>query len=77
MDRWKVAALVLAGVLVGVVLAGPRVTGAEGHQQFKECVAYGNMKLAQQPKRFHRHAVAVPEGWTVVGGLGGTMLLCR
>ena len=38
----------LAGVLVEVVLAGPRVTGAEGHQQFKECVAYGNMKVAQQ-----------------------------
>ena len=78
MDRWKVAALVLAGVLAGVVLAGPRVTGAEVHQQFKECAA---LRLKAKFRKAISDPVPVPSGWTPVGGaatgeyLG--VVLCR
>jgi len=38
MNRWKATALLLAGILVGVVFARPQVSGADGNQQqFKEC----------------------------------------
>ncbi|MEM8609739.1 MAG: hypothetical protein AAGF92_21750 [Myxococcota bacterium] len=80
MDRWKATALVLAGILVGVVFAGPRVTGAEGHnvKQFTEC-AWTNVWYIRKKRG---GPTKLPEGWTPVGGLGdanlgGGVVICR
>ena len=79
MDRWKATALVLAGILVGVVFAGPGATGAEGHQmkQFKECAA---LRLDFPPRKGLGGSATVPTGWTPVGGGGSTamgVVVCR
>ena len=72
-------ALVLAGLLVGVVFAGPQVTGADEHQakQFKECAA---LRLDFPPRTGLGVAAKVPTGWTPVGGGGSTamgVVVCR
>ena len=78
MDRWKATALVLGGILVGVVFAGPKATGAE-HQtkQFKECAA---LMLEFPPRKGLGSPATVPAGWTPVGGGGSTamsLVVCR
>lgn len=84
MDRWKATALVLAGILVGVVFAGPRVTGADEHQAkgFKECAVFcpRGRVVVVKPSKLPDIAMQVPQGWTAVGpggGDGGCMFLCR
>ena len=51
--------------MLGVMFAGPRVTGAEGHQQFKECAA---LRLTTKFRKVVSDPVPVPKGWTAVGG---------
>lgn len=79
MDRWKATALVLAGILVGVVFAGPHATGAKKNQTkpFKECAA---LRLDFPPRTGLGVAAKVPTGWTPVGGGGSTamgVVVCR
>ena len=79
MNRWKATALLLAGILVGVVFARPQVSGADGHQQqFKERAV---LRLSVKTRKIVSDPVPVPAGWTAVGG-GGTegamaVILCR
>jgi hypothetical protein len=79
MNRWKATALLLMGILVGVVFARPQVSGADGHQQqFRECAA---LRLSAKTRKVVSDPVPIPAGWTAVGG-GGTegavfVTLCR
>ncbi|MEM9728850.1 MAG: hypothetical protein AAF997_09715 [Myxococcota bacterium] len=83
MDRWKATALVLAGILVGVVFAGPTASGNDGYppMRFKECTT---LKLISPPRKGGAgDPTALPVGWTPVTSFGGqtngagALVLCR
>lgn len=83
MDRWKATTLVLVGVLAGVLLTGPQVIGAEGHETkpFKECVLVGQGKpWSWNPvkEKAPERTLPIPAGWVLVGAGGErSILLCR
>ena len=81
MDSWKAVALILGGILVGVVFAKPETSSAVAPQQFKECVWYCGFEAHRKPEKLAERAEPVPPTWNVVsGGLGegaACVLLCR
>lgn len=82
MDSWKAVALILGGILVGVVFAQPETSSAIAPQQFKECVWYCGFEGAwKKPEKLAQRALPVPPTWSVINGStgeGGTCaLLCR
>jgi len=82
MDSWKAVALILGGILVGVVFAKPETSSAVAPQQFKECVWYcGFERVWKKPEKLAGSAKPVPPTWLVVNGsMGDTdvcAMLCR
>ncbi|MFW2389408.1 MAG: hypothetical protein ACN4G0_13800 [Polyangiales bacterium] len=79
-------ALVLTGILVGSVIAGPQASGADSHDDFRECVTYipyaalggRNEGYAKKSKALAENAIPIPKGWKVVGAAAQAgLLLCR
>ena len=79
MDRWKSIALVLGGVLVGMLVGPPGATTAEAPTQFSECVSYcGFISVPSRASRLETERRPVPAGWSVVSGYDGNCaFLCR
>jgi hypothetical protein len=78
MDRWKTVALLLGGVLIGMLVGPPSSTTAEVPGQFKECVSYCGFEGGMvKESRVARAKRPVPAGWSVVSGAGQCAFLCR
>jgi len=78
MKNWKALALILGGVLVGVLLGPPESSTSAATPPYRECVWYCGFNFAETARSIEENVTAVPAGWTPIGGSGKRcVLICR
>lgn len=77
MSKWKAVALILGGILVGILVARPEPSSADTSQSFRECGFYCGFDFTKRNQaKLDANAKPIPPGWTVIDSAGVPNALC-